>query len=61
MSAEPTENLPPAATPEPEQTRVILPKGTLIVANGTVTLKLEMNAVASGDRAEIVAAGLKPA
>lgn len=50
----------PAAKPDTENARVILPKGTLIVVNGVVTLKLEMNAVASGKRAEIVAANLNP-
>lgn len=51
-------DLPPAAT-APVTARTILPKGTLVVVNGTVTLKLEMNAVVSGNRAEIVAADLK--
>ncbi len=53
-------NPPPEAPAQSVTTRTVLPKGTLIVVNGTVTLKLEMNTVASGNRAEIVAANLKP-
>lgn len=56
MSAEPTPAEKPA---EPKEARVILPKGT-VITSGAVTLTLQMNAVASGDRAEIVAAGLEP-
>lgn len=56
MSAESTPAEKPA---EPKEARVILSKGTVITI-GTLTLTLEMNAVASGDQDQIVAAGLKP-
>lgn len=56
MSDDPTPTEKPAETKE---ARVILPKGTAITI-GTLTLTLQMNAVVSGDRAQIVAAGLEP-
>jgi hypothetical protein len=59
MSAEP-EDLPPAATAEPDQiARTILFKGHTIIVNDR-SFTLAMNTVVEGQRADVIAAGLKP-
>jgi hypothetical protein len=54
------QNLPPAAKVEDEKpARTILPKGFKVTINEK-PFSLAMNTVIEGQRADIVAAGLKP-